>query len=175
MLKKEYKIVLIGFMGSGKSTIGRLLAEELNLPFVDLDEYIIQKSGKSISKIFKEYGEQEFRKIERECLQELLSQKESMVIASGGGTPCFAGNLELMKSKSMVIYLQSGVKLLTQRLTKSQRPRPLIRGMRKDDLERFIRKLLRKRRSFYLQADMVFRLNAESPIIAQRILRKLPD
>ncbi|MDD3723627.1 MAG: shikimate kinase, partial [Lutibacter sp.] len=94
------KIVLLGYMASGKSAVGRILSEKLNIQFIDLDSFIEEKEQLSISEIFETKGEIYFRKIEGIYLQELLNSKESTVISLGGGTPCYGNNIDLIENKS---------------------------------------------------------------------------
>ena len=102
------KIILLGYMGSGKTTIGIQLARKLYLNFTDLDEFIEEKEQKSIKEIFKQKGEIYFRKIEHKYLKQFINENESYVLSLGGGTPCYAGNLDLIlkDKKSLSFYLQ---------------------------------------------------------------------
>ena len=95
------KVILLGYMASGKSTIGRLLAEEKGLKFINLDEYLEEKEEKSISDIFKDKGEIYFRLKENEYLKELLEKKESFVLSLGGGTPCYSSNMDVINSYNL--------------------------------------------------------------------------
>jgi len=147
-------LTLIGYMGSGKSTIGRHVAKNKGLTFIDLDEYIQESTGMSITEIFKQSGEKGFRDIESKCLSEVLLIPDR-VIALGGGTPCFNNNIDLIKSLSTSIYLQVTPEELTSRLIRSLNPRPLIEGKSRDELLEFIRLELDKRNEFYLRADYV--------------------
>lgn len=141
-------------MGSGKTTIGRQLAAKKGADFIDLDEYIVQKTGKSISSIFKKEGEQKFREIENQCLMEVLAIP-SLVVALGGGTPCFYDNLEFIKSHSTSVYLKVSAENLVRRLEHSPAKRPLLQGKSKPELLVYIKNELEKREGFYLQADYV--------------------
>ena len=119
-------IVLIGFMGSGKSTMGRLIANKLNCPFVDTDHYIEKKEGRSISEIFADDGEEYFRNLETETVKELLMQKEKTVIAFGGGTPLKEENRELLrKAEAYVVFLKVTGNEAYERL-KGDTQRPLL-------------------------------------------------
>lgn len=150
----ELPITLIGFMGCGKSTIGKQIAREKGMNFTDLDDYIQESSGESISNIFKHKGEKEFRNIESQCLREVLLIPDQ-VVALGGGTPCFLNNMEIIRTLSTSIYLQISPEGLTRRLIRSHNPRPLIRGKSKEELLEFINLELQKREEFYLQADYI--------------------
>jgi shikimate kinase len=146
------RIYLIGYMGSGKSTLGRRLSAHLGLQFVDMDHYIEERNCKTVPQIFAEEGEEEFRKKERKALEE-LSEFTDIVIATGGGAPCFFDNIDLMNKTGETIYLNIDPKILADRLLKSKTERPLIKGKSRDELVAFIDETLKKRNAFYLQAQ----------------------
>ena len=146
------RIYLIGYMGCGKSTLGRSLATHLNLQFVDMDHYIEMRNHKTIPQIFAEEGEAEFRKKERKALEE-LSEFGDIVIATGGGAPCFFDNIDLMNNSGKTIYLNIDPSILADRLLKSKTERPLIKGKSKEELTAFINDTLSKRNQFYKQAQ----------------------
>jgi shikimate kinase len=145
---------LIGYMGSGKTTYGRLMAKELDLTFIDLDVYIESEERKSIDQIFMEIGEDGFRLIEKKALRS-VSEIENVIIATGGGTPCFFDNMEFMNSKGKTIYLRTSVRELRDRLKMSKTKRPLISGKDLRELEDFIAVNLEKREPFYLKAKYI--------------------
>jgi len=145
---------LIGYMGSGKTTYGKLMAKELKLTFVDLDAFIEQKFMKSISELFENLGEDGFRKLEREALHE-VSQFENSLISTGGGTPCFFDNMEYMNAHGETIYLRTSVRELRDRLKMSRTKRPLIVGKDDKELEFFIAKSLEEREGFYLKSKYI--------------------
>ncbi len=152
------KIVLLGYMSSGKSSVGKQLASQLKSKFVDLDQYIAKQSEMSIPEIFKNKGELYFRKQEHNCLNEVLnhSKNENLIVALGGGTPCYYNNMELINQEDDVtsIYLKLNIETLLNRLWKEKVNRPLIAHYTdKDGLEEFIRKHLFERQFFYLQAQ----------------------
>ena len=152
------KIVLCGYMGSGKSQVGRLLASKLGLVFFDLDDQIEINQQKSIKKIFSEKGEIFFRKKENEVLKELLNAPENFILSLGGGTPCYADNLEILKNNKEVrlIYLKVELNKLTKRLFNEKEKRPLISGQEsRESLNDFIRKHLFERQYYYLQSDII--------------------
>src|SRR5215471_10073133 len=120
------KIFLIGFMGSGKTHWGQLLADKLQLPFYDLDTIVTEKEGKSISDIFAEKGEEYFRYKEKESLEELVNEQDQFILSSGGGTPCFFNNIEFMKKNGKVVWLNTSIDELTHRLQRERMSRPLI-------------------------------------------------
>ncbi len=138
-------------MGSGKSTLGRMLSEHLNLQFVDMDHYIEMRNHKTIPQIFAEEGEAEFRKKERKALEE-LSEFTNIVIATGGGAPCFFDNIELMNKSGKTIFLNIDASILADRLMSSKTERPLIKGKSRKELVAFIDETLKKRNEFYRKA-----------------------
>jgi shikimate kinase len=143
-------IVLLGYMGSGKSAIGKALSEHLNLPFTDLDTRIEIAEGKSIPEIFKTRGELFFRRREHELLKELLNAGEDCVLSLGGGTPAYAGNMDLIIEKTPnTFYLQHSIPSLVSRLEKERGERPIIAHLQDSDLYEFIGKHLFDRIPFY--------------------------
>ncbi|HSP83833.1 MAG TPA: shikimate kinase [Gillisia sp.] len=171
------KLFLTGYMGSGKSYIGKILARELSIPFIDLDDQIVKLQGKEIPDIFREKGEIFFRKLETEVLKDILENKNSLVVALGGGTPCYGNNLDLIKNdtQSRIIYLKASVNFLTERLFAEKDSRPVISHLdQKEDLEDFIRKHLFERSYYYLQANQIINVEEKSPgLIVEEIMRDL--
>ncbi len=156
------KIYLTGFMGSGKSTIGPILANTLGWDFYDLDFVIEKKEGKKVSKIFEEKGEEYFRKLENETLLE-LSEKDNLIIALGGGTVTSQSNIDLMKKKGKIIYLKISPESAYKRL-RFKRDRPVLTrdntvNLEKDEFIKKIDELLNKRKKFYEQADITIETN----------------
>ena len=145
------RIYLIGYMGCGKSTLGRRLSKFLDLQFVDMDHYIEERNYKTIPQIFAEEGEVEKKEMERKALEE-LSEFTDIIIAAGGGAPCFFDNIGLMNNTGKTIYLNIQPGILAERLLKSKIERPLIKGKSKDELVAFIDESLNKRNAFYSQA-----------------------
>jgi shikimate kinase len=145
-------IYLIGFMGSGKSSVGKQLAAKLNYSFVDLDKYIEESNGISINEIFEIKGEKEFRNIEFNALKKLAGTKNTL-IACGGGTPCYFDNMELMNSTGITLYINMSAKMLADRLKNSKKERPLVANKNDEDLLDYISKTLEKREYFYTQAN----------------------
>ena len=158
------KIILLGYMGSGKSTIGKALANELNLTFIDLDHTIEKQIGMTISDFFEASGELKFRRLENEVLNSILSENDQMILSTGGGTPCYGNNLQFMKSapNAKVFYLKASIKTLTERLLSEKGTRPLIQSIGDEDLPEFIGKHLFERSNFYLQADHVIDIDQKS-------------
>lgn len=148
------KIFLIGFMGSGKTHWGKALAEKLQLPFYDLDKIITETQGKSITEIFTEQGEEYFRQLERDLLHDITEKHPAIVLSCGGGTPCFFNNIDFMKKQGTVVWLNSSIEALTERLKKEKNQRPLIKDISDDDLRSYILKKMNDRRLYYEQADV---------------------
>ncbi|MCF8372586.1 MAG: shikimate kinase [Bacteroidales bacterium] len=145
------RIFLIGYMGSGKSTVGKRLAQKMNLTFFDLDPLIEKRTGKTIPVIFLDYGENAFRRIEKETLSEIL-QADNYVLSTGGGTPCFFDNLEQMNLAGTSFYLKMDAGMLAHRLFYSKTERPLLAGKSREELFDFIKQNLAEREVFYSQA-----------------------
>ncbi len=164
------KIFLIGFMGSGKTHWGRLLSAKLQLPFRDLDTVIVEKEGRSISDIFADKGEEYFRYQEKEALEELGNSDESFILSCGGGTPCFFNNIEFMKKSGKVVWLNTSIDVLKQRLLKERKSRPLIREIGDEELGRYIIRKLSERRMYYEQADVMVN---EETITLEELIRVL--
>jgi shikimate kinase len=120
------RIALIGYMGSGKSTVGRLLSEQLNIPFIDLDERIESQTGMTITEIFQRQGEASFRELEKDTLTEILKSQSLFVLATGGGTPCFFNQIDLLNEYCETIYLRCSVEVIQMRLNEPQTSRPLL-------------------------------------------------
>lgn len=157
------RIILIGYMGAGKTTIGKELAKDLGLPFYDLDWYIESRMRKKISEIFAERGEEGFRVIERNMLHE-VAEFEDVVISCGGGTPCFFDNMEYMNENSDVIYLKATPEVLYNHLQMGKSVRPLIANKSKEELLDFIKEQLAYREQFYLKANHILDVTLmESP------------
>lgn len=148
-------IFLIGYMGSGKTTLGRAVEARTHISFIDLDEYIEAKQGMSISDIFKKTGEDGFRNLERQALRE-LSQKEDILVACGGGTPCYFDNMELMNRCGTTIWLEASTSKLLLRLSQAKSSRPLIAQMDDSQLRDFIISSLEKRAPHYSKAKTRF-------------------
>ncbi|NDW09806.1 shikimate kinase [Dysgonomonas sp. 520] len=152
------RIFLIGYMGVGKTTLGKGLAKALNLEFVDLDLYIQARYQKTVTQLFEEYGEDGFRKIENKLLKE-VSDFENVVISTGGGAPCFYDNIDIMNRKGKTVYLKASTDLLHSRLLTCRDKRPLLQNKTDEELYNFIKENLRKREPFYSKAK--YTLEAE--------------
>ncbi|WP_035667578.1 shikimate kinase [Flavobacterium sp. 83] len=148
------KIILLGYMGCGKSTIANKLSKVIEIPFVDLDKKIEEKTNLSINAIFEKYGEIYFRKLEHEVFVELLNSPDNLIIGLGGGTPCYANNHELLKSDTVTsIYLKASIETLFNRLNHNKSKRPLIADKSEDEMKEFIAKHLFDRSFYYNQAQ----------------------
>ena len=142
-------------MGTGKTTVGKLLAKQLRRSFIDVDEFIENRYHKTIAAIFEEKGEAGFREIEHRALQE-ISSFENVVVSTGGGLPCFFDNMDLLNRTGITIYLRASVNELIERLINDMQKRPLIKGKSKEELHDFIETNLKKRELFYNQAQIIF-------------------
>ena len=172
MTDENKHIILLGFPGSGKSTLGLSLSRILNLPFIDADAYISLKTGMSVSRIFAEYGEKRFRELESEILIEILDEPRS-VIATGGGMPCFNNNMEMMNMRGTTIYMKVEQRLLFFRL-RNNKSRPLVAGKSNDELNRYISETLQAREKFYKQAHIVLdTFHKSSKILAEELVELL--
>lgn len=141
-------------MGSGKTYWGKLLSIKLQLPFWDLDTVIVEQERQSVTDIFATKGEEYFRYQEKEKLEEITREEESFILSCGGGTPCFFNNIEFMKRHGIVVWLNTSVDVLKQRLLKERKSRPLIREIDDEELKRYIIRKLSERRLYYEQADV---------------------
>lgn len=149
------RIFLIGYMGSGKTTIGRMIAKKLNIQFYDLDHYIENKYRTTIALLFQEKGEAAFREIERNCLHE-VGEFENVLIATGGGAPCFFDNIDFMNNNGTTIYFRLKANELTERLLAARDgQRPLIANKTPEELKKFIAETIAKREPFYSKAQHI--------------------
>ena len=138
-------------MGAGKTTIGRALSRDLQMPFYDLDWYIENRRRKKVAQLFEEQGEEGFRTIERNMLHE-VAEFEDVIISCGGGTPCFFDNIDYMNSQGEVVYLKASPDVLLQHLLMARTERPLLKGKSPDELRSFIQTQLELREPFYAKA-----------------------
>ena len=148
------KIFLVGFMGSGKTTIGRRIAERIGFEFVDTDRFIEMRHGLSVTEIFARQGEPAFREMERNILSD-LQKFDYAVISTGGGLPCYGDNMNVMLSCGKVVYLKTSPQALARRLLRSHTERPLIKGMTENELQQYITEKLAEREPFYRRAQFV--------------------
>lgn len=147
------RIFLMGYMGSGKTTLGKAFAKACGLSFVDLDWYIEERTHRSIREIFAEKGEDGFRELEKNMLHE-ASQFENVVIACGGGTPCFYNNMDYMNSCGITVFLDTSIESLFRRLKVAKMNRPLLADKSDEELMQTIKDGLNKRISYYSEAKL---------------------
>ena len=152
------RLFLIGFMAAGKTTLGKALARDLGLQFIDLDHYIENRYCCTVSQLFAERGEESFRRIERTLLHE-VAEFEDVVISTGGGTPCFFDNMEYMNSMGTTVFLEAAVDVIHTRLTIARVQRPLVKGKTAEELRRYITDMLTQRLPYYTQARHTFCAN----------------
>jgi shikimate kinase len=157
------KVVLVGYMGSGKSSVGKLLALQLGIPFYDLDAVIEDIEQLSISDLFEKKGELYFRKSENKILQQILHKDESFVLSLGGGTPCYYNNHELLLQDGIVsFYLKATSAKLVERLQVEKESRPLVASLNKEELLDFVNKHLFDRSYYYHQVNHVVAIDEKS-------------
>lgn len=145
------RIILIGYMGSGKTTIGKALSKETGMMFYDLDWYIESRMRKKVPQIFAERGEEGFRKIEHNMLHE-VAEFENIIVSCGGGTPCFFDNIDYMNEQAMTVYLKADPDVLYDHLRMGRTERPLLTGKTPEELRLFIAEQLRQREPYYTKA-----------------------
>ncbi|MBC8757131.1 shikimate kinase [Kordia sp. YSTF-M3] len=146
-------IILLGYMASGKSLVSKLLGKQLGLPVLDLDDFIERKEEKTIREIFETKGEIYFRMKEHQYLKEVLETKQAMIVSLGGGTPCYANNMNLIHEYTThTFYLQTSIPEIINRVKDEKAKRPLISAIADEDLPEFIGKHLFERNAFYQQA-----------------------
>ena len=148
-------IFLMGMPGSGKSTFGKKLAAKLDYLFLDLDEYIENKTQKTVSELFSEKGEPFFRELETLYLTEIIGQKNKLVLSLGGGTPCFNNNLDHIKDFGTSIFLDAPIKLLADRILNATTIRPMFKDLRPEQLILKLEELHKNRCPFYKEADIM--------------------
>ena len=152
------RIILIGYMGSGKTTLGKALSKDLGLPFFDLDWYIENRFCRTVSQLFTERGEDGFRQLERAMLHE-VAEFENVVIAAGGGTPCFFDNIDYMNRQAQTVYLKTTPEVLFKHLHMGKQKRPLLSGKTDEEMRAYIVESLAHRAPFYEKANYI--LNTE--------------
>lgn len=146
-------IFLVGYMGCGKSTLGRHMAKELSYKYIDTDTLIEEKYDATIPQIFVLHGESRFREMEREAIQS-LDENENAVVSTGGGLPCHFDNIELLNSKGFTIYIEVPEELLLKRISKTNSKRPLIAHKSQDEMLDYVKDSLEKRKPYYQKAKM---------------------
>ena len=146
------KFFITGYMGSGKSTAGKKLSAKLGYEFIDLDKFIENEYQQTIPEIFSTKGESEFRAMEHNALKKLI-EKDNIVVACGGGTPCYYNNMELMNNHGNTVYLKMSADSLVHRLMEAKEKRPLVANKSEEELRTFVNRQLEKREDFYHQAQ----------------------
>lgn len=164
------KIFLLGFMGAGKTHWGRKLSQKLSIPFYDLDEQIISREGKSINEIFETQGEEYFRMIEKETLYIITESHDSIIMACGGGTPCYFNNIEYMNQSGTTVWLDTPIPVLFARLLKERHHRPLLKDLTDEQIKNFITKKFSDRKIYYEQANVIV---AEDTIELDKLIEKI--
>ena len=161
-------------MGCGKSRVGEALSQCIDIPYVDLDSFIEQQENSSIKSIFEAKGELFFRKIERQYLEQLLTQKEPIILSLGGGTPCYYNSMDyIVSSKVLSFYLKAQITTLRDRLLLEKNNRPLISHLQTDqELTEFIGKHLFERLPFYGKASHTVSVDTDSP---EELAQKIKD
>lgn len=158
------KIILVGYMAVGKTTIAHLLAEKIKISAIDLDKLIENKVGLSIPQIFEQKGEIYFRKTEHELFKDLVQNEESLVISTGGGTPCYANNHLFLKGENIVsVYLKSSLGVILERLKSEKEQRPIVADRTDDELQEFVAMHLFERSYFYNQAGFTVVADHKTP------------
>ena len=152
------RIIIIGYMGAGKTTVGKALSKETGYPFYDLDWYIETRMRKSVSQLFAERGEEGFRKIEYAMLHE-VAEFENVIISCGGGTPCFFDNMDYLNEQGHTVYLKAAPEVLRYHLLLGKGVRPLLQGKTPEQLLEFITEQLAKREPFYSKAKHILDVN----------------
>ena len=158
------KIFIVGYMGSGKTVIGNLIAQKLKIPFYDLDNLIEKRLEMSISEIFQQKGEIYFRKVEHQIFTELAENDAAFVLSLGGGTPCYANNHLLLSGKNRTsVYLNASIDILSDRLLLDRTFRSLIADLSSEEFKEYIAKHLFDRSFFYNQAVYKVKVNDKTP------------
>ena len=156
-------LFLVGYMGCGKSTLGRRLARRLGVPFLDTDTLIEAREGASVSDLFRYEGEAHFREVERAVLEEAIAGNESAVVSTGGGLPVWRDNMERMNGSGVTVYLQRSAAGIARRLTPyGRRKRPRLRGLSDEELVPFMERDMALRAPFYERAQLTLACDALS-------------
>lgn len=174
MVKFSTPIFLVGLPGSGKTTIGQLLSRQTGRPLTDLDDVIVETEGREIKDIFEKEGEDYFREVEAACLDAIVAARHSSIISTGGGTPCFFGNMEKMNIAGVTCYLQTSWHDLAFRVSPGHSVRPLFKGLSPQDIERQLEERFSWRLPFYEKARMIVDTGNKNELaIADEILKSL--
>jgi len=166
-------IFLIGFMGSGKTSIGKLLAGKMGKQFIDLDKEIEKETQRSIAELFEELGEDKFREIENRVLNKIIQTNEC-IVATGGGTPCFMDNIDIINRAGTSVYLKTSAGNILSRLRSTISLRPLLKNIAAGQLEEEIKKMIEFRKQYYEKANIIIDTNAlNEQETVDMILKKL--
>lgn len=165
-------ITLVGYMGSGKTHVSKILSEKIKFKLFDLDKEISRRNKATIPEIFQKRGEIYFRKLEREILEEILASQDNIVLSLGGGTPVYYNNMEIINNNSTSIFLRTSINTLVERLSKQKEKRPLIANISQDDLPEFIAKHLFERNVYYSRAQYTIVTDYKTP---EEILQEIMD
>lgn len=167
-------ITLLGYMGSGKTHVSKILSDKINFKLFDLDKEISRRNKSTIPEIFQKRGEIYFRKLEREVLEEILATQENTILSLGGGTPVYYNNMEIINSNSTSVFLRTSINTLVERLSKQKEKRPLIANISNEDLPEFIAKHLFERNVYYNRAQYSISTDSKTPEeILQEIIEKI--
>lgn len=164
------KVFLIGFMGSGKTHLGKIISNKLSIPFFDLDDLIVSREKKSITEIFASEGEEYFRHLEKDTLYLTTEKNENFVMACGGGTPCYFNNIDFMNREGATVWLNTSPDVLFERLLHEKNHRPLIKDLSDDQLKSYIIKKFADRKIFYEQAGIVVN---DEPVNIESLLQRI--
>jgi shikimate kinase len=170
-MNSKKHVVLVGMPGSGKSSAGFALSKLMRLPFIDTDYYIIKREKKTIAEIFAEQGETNFRELEKQVLAEIIDSKPS-IISTGGGMPCFHGNMELINEFAISVYLETSSQKLFEHL-KNDKKRPLVAGKTTEELMAYINTSLEQRRPYYEKSDIKIQAYETPPVLLATNLYKM--
>lgn len=165
------RIYLLGFMGAGKSFWGKQLSQHFQAPFFDLDTYIIEQDGRSVNDIFTEEGEAYFRLLEKNALETLTEKYSELILATGGGTPCFHGNMDYMTANGKTVWLNPSIDVLIQRLEKEKDHRPLLKSLNNNQLKEFIEEKLNDRIKFYEKS--LLQLNNDESLSVEVLIKMI--
>lgn len=169
------KVILIGYMAVGKTTIAKLLSEKMGVKYVDLDDLIEKKTNLTVAELFKQKGEIYFRKVEHEVFKEVIQNDDNLIISTGGGTPCYDNNyLFLNGNNNISIYLNASLSIILDRLKSEKITRPLVANQSQEELKEFVAKHLFERSYFYNQATFKVAIDNKLPeVIVEEILQLL--
>ena len=163
------RVILVGFMGSGKSTLGKKLAYRMNIPFIDSDTEIELHYNKKIGEIFTEHGESHFREIEKSFIESLID-KDDFVLATGGGMPCFDDNMKKLNEIGTTFYLERSAKELVNRLMNAKSKRPLLEGLTDEELLAFVEDKLALREEYYKESAVILNREEQTIDVIQRMI-----